>query len=552
MLTKAEFKKLSDWVKKGKPLTKEEKTALKPYKVKNAILMAAGMSNRFAPISYEMPKGLMRVKGEILVERQIRQLNEAGIDDITLVVGYMKEKFFYLKDMFGVKIVVNEDYYRYNNPSTLIRVLDQLSNTYICSSDNYFTENVFEPYVYEGYYSAVYSVGPTDEDCVHCDRHGIIKKLDIGGGHDIWFQSGHAYFDKAFSRKFKKILVKEISNPATLAKVWEHMYARHLDELKLHIRKYDRSVIWEFDSLEDLRAFDPDYIDNVDSRIFKNICSILKCSPREIVGIAAIKAGLTNTSFKFTVHGKDYVFRHPGKGTEKYINRASEAFSMDIASKLGLDKTFVYMDAKEGWKISKYIKDARSLDYNNTREVTQALSMIKKLHDEKIVSKYDSDIWEKTEKLVQFLKDCGKADYSEFDELHEQMKQVHNTISADRYSKKILCHCDCYSANFLLDSKNKMYLVDWEYSGNEDPASDLGNFICCSDYTNEEVLELINKYLGRKPAVAELKHYLGYIAIASYYWYIWALYQETRGNHMGRSLLTWYNSAKLYIKKVLG
>lgn len=310
MLTKAEFKRLSERLKKGKPLTKAEKAALRPYKVKNAILMAAGMSNRFAPISYEMPKGLVRVKGEILVERQIRQLKEAGIDDITLVVGYMKEKFFYLKDMFGVKIVVNEDYYRYNNPSTLICVSDQLSNTYICSSDNYFTENVFEPYVYEGYYSCVYSDGPTDEDCVHCDRHGIIKKLDIGGGCDIWFQLGHAYYDRAFSKKFKKILAKEISNPETLAHVWEHMYARHLDELKLHIRKYDRSVIWEFDSLEDLRKFDPAFIDNVDSRIFKNICNYLKCSPRDIVEIAAVTTEPADTSFRFTVNGKEYVYRH--------------------------------------------------------------------------------------------------------------------------------------------------------------------------------------------------------------------------------------------------
>ena len=58
---------------------------------RNAIIMAAGMSTRFAPLSYELPKGLLNVKGEVLIERQIRQLQEAGISDITVVVGYMKE-----------------------------------------------------------------------------------------------------------------------------------------------------------------------------------------------------------------------------------------------------------------------------------------------------------------------------------------------------------------------------------------------------------------------------------------------------------------------------
>ena len=85
------------------------------YTVDNAIIMAAGMSSRFAPISFERPKGLLNVKGQILIERQIEQLMEAGIEDITVVVGYMKESFFYLADKYPVRLVINEDYYKYNN-----------------------------------------------------------------------------------------------------------------------------------------------------------------------------------------------------------------------------------------------------------------------------------------------------------------------------------------------------------------------------------------------------------------------------------------------------
>ena len=63
----------------------------------NAIIIAAGTSSRFVPISYEKPKGLIEVKGEVLIERQIRQLHEGGIKDITIVVGYMANSFAYLK-----------------------------------------------------------------------------------------------------------------------------------------------------------------------------------------------------------------------------------------------------------------------------------------------------------------------------------------------------------------------------------------------------------------------------------------------------------------------
>lgn len=67
---------------------------------KNAIILAAGRSNRFAPFTYEKPKGLFRIKKQVLIERQIEQLLEAGVKEIYIVVGFMKEKFFYLEQKY--------------------------------------------------------------------------------------------------------------------------------------------------------------------------------------------------------------------------------------------------------------------------------------------------------------------------------------------------------------------------------------------------------------------------------------------------------------------
>lgn len=531
-------------------LTQDGLKALEPYKVKNAVIMAAGMSSRFAPLSYERPKGLLKVKGDILIEREIRQLQEAGITDITLVVGYMKEKFFYLQDKFGVKIVVNEDYFRYNNTSSLIRVVDALSNTYICSSDNYFVDNVFEPYVYQSYYAAVYAAGETDEYCLNCDTKGRIKNVTIGG-ENSWYMLGHVYFDKSFSDMFVSILKREYENQETKEHLWENVYMRYIKQLSLYIRKYDAGKVLEFDSLDELRAFDSEYINNADSSILKNICRILNCEIKDITNIKAIKNGLTNTSFQFTVDGKGYVYRHPGRGTEKYINREGEAFSMQVASELGLDKTFVSMDSKEGWKLSHFVENARNLNYDNPGEVCEALSMMRTLHASGKVSPFDFDIWKKTEDFLDRLEGTGKKDTEDFIPLLETMKKVHELVTTDEYARKCLCHCDCYAPNFLLDEQNRMYLIDWEYSGNDDPASDLGTFICCSDYNFDEAVSVIAQYLGREPDGKELGHYFGYVAEASYYWYVWALYQETRGNFMGNWLYMWYKNSKLYSKKAI-
>lgn len=92
---------------------------LEKHRVSSAVILAAGTASRFAPLSFEKPRAMFEVRGEVLIERLIRQLKEAGVTDITVVVGYMKEAFFYLEDAFDVHIVVNDEYATRNNNYSL-------------------------------------------------------------------------------------------------------------------------------------------------------------------------------------------------------------------------------------------------------------------------------------------------------------------------------------------------------------------------------------------------------------------------------------------------
>ena len=523
------------------------KKALEPFRVQNAVIMAAGMSSRFAPLSYEKPKGLLNVKGEVLIERQIKQLHSVGIKDITLVVGYMKEKMFYLEEKYGVEIVVNEDYYRYNNTSSMILVADKLSNTYICSSDNYFEKNPFEKYVYKGYYSSVYEEGETDEYCITVDKKDRIIDAKIGGS-DTWVMLGHVYFDREFSNKFSSILREEYKKQAVKEGLWEDLYIKFISELDLRIRRYSKDVIREFDSLEELREFDKEYLKNTNSKILSNISRILGCKEEDIEQISPIKAGLTNTSFKFSVLGKQYVYRHPGKGTEEYINRNSEAASMEIAKKLGIDNTYIHMDEK-GWKISYYIENARNLDYHNNVDVEQALKYLKLLHSSGEKTEYEFDIWNQINSFLHLLSEENRDDFEDMDELLSLIDKLKVELSnAQEYC---LCHCDSYDPNFLIDRKNRMYLIDWEYSGMAHPAVDVGTFIACSDYNIEEAKEIIKKYLGEEYSIDKVKTYLGYTAVISFYWFLWALHQDSLGKNVGKYLYIWYKYTKTYAKEAL-
>lgn len=529
-------------------MTDKGTSILNHYKVDNAVIMAAGMATRFAPISYEMPKGLLKVKGEVLIERQIEQLKKAGIHEIIVVVGYMKEQFFYLEDKYDVKIVVNEAYYKCNNTSTLYLVRDKLKNTYICSSDNYFVHNVFTSHVYDSYYSCVYQAGSTDEYCVEAYKNKQIKHVTIGG-KDSLIMLGHVYFSKNFSDKFAEILEREYTMPGVNQMLWEQLYMRHIKELVMYMQEYKPNEVFEFDTIDELQGFDNSFIENIDSKVIDNIIKVLKCSRRDIVNFIPIKKGLTNISFSFEVKEKKYVYRHPGERTETIINRYSEAFSQEKALALGLDETFIYMEPKEGWKISYYLENIVEFDYHNDKDVKQILTLIKKLHDSQIISKWNFDIMHECEKMLDLMQENQKSIFNDFEKLRNKMMQLYRQVEMDGI-KKCLCHNDCYAPNFLTDG-NKMFLIDWEYSGNCDPASDLGTFICCSDYKEQEIKEILNLYFGRKVTRLEYRHYIAYIAISGYYWFIWALYKESIGNIVGEYLYIWYKFAQKYSELAL-
>lgn len=312
-----------NYITSNMQITQAGRKAMEPFRVENAVIMAAGMSSRFAPLSYEMPKALLKVRGELLIEREIEQLKEAGIHNIIVVVGYMKEKLFYLADKYHVEIVVNEDYYRYNNTSTLMPVAERLRNTYICSSDNYFTENPFEQYVYRAYYSAVYASGKTNEYCISCNERGRIEAVSIGG-ENAWYMLGHVYFDRAFSEKFVSIFKREYENQITKEHLWEDLYIKHINELDLYIRKYDEKVIKEFDSLEELRLFDENYFENSESMIMQNICHMLDCVEADIIDIVPVASELTDLSFCFSCKGENYVYHHSENAEQAYIHKAKK------------------------------------------------------------------------------------------------------------------------------------------------------------------------------------------------------------------------------------
>ena len=276
-------------------------------KVDNAIILAAGTASRFAPLSLEKPKALVEVRGEVLMERQIRQLREAGIQEIVIVVGYRKEDFSYLAEKYGVILVENPDYLTRNNHSSIYAVKDYLKNSYICSSDNYFLINPFENDVEGSYYSAVFAPGKTEEWCI-TEKDGWIQRVTVGGA-DAWVMLGHVFWSEDFSRTFLTILEEVYHRPETAGKLWETIYLEHIDQLPMGIRKYPPDTIFEFDTLDELRQFDSTYVTDTRSAILKKIAARLSCTEADIVDVRAYKTDDNAAAgIRFRAGRKRYVY----------------------------------------------------------------------------------------------------------------------------------------------------------------------------------------------------------------------------------------------------
>ena len=530
-------------------LTEAGRAALEPYRVNNAVIMAAGLSQRFAPISYERPKGMLRVRGEVLVERQIRQLHEAGITDVTIVVGYKKEYFFYLAEQFGVKIVVNDDYVSRNNNGSLWLVRDILANTFICSSDDYFTDNPFESHVYKAYYSAQYIEGPTEEWCITTGPGERITDIEVGGA-DAWIMLGHVYFDRVFSATFRRILETVYHLPETAPKLWEAIYIEHVKELDMVMRRYPEGMINEFDSVDEIRSFDPKFIENVDSEVFDHISEALGCRKTDISGFYPLKQGLTNLSCHFTVDGEEYVYRHPGVGTEEIVDRHAEAAGLRLARELGLDTTFVADDDARGWKIARFVPEARNLDITNADELRQAMRMARSLHTSGRRLERDFDYIQEALHYERLVERHHPIDLPDYVELRTKVMRLKVHTDADGF-ERVPSHNDFFPPNFLVAADGHIDLIDWEYAGMSDIASDFGTLVVCTQMSVERADEAIGYYFDRTPTTHERRHFWSYVVFAGWCWYVWALAKEAEGDDAGQDIFTYYRHVTDYVDALL-
>lgn len=242
--------------------------------------------------------------------------------------------------------------------------------------------------------------------------------------------------------------------------------------------------------------------------------------------------GLTNMVFKIDM-GKDcYVLRIPGKGTEQYIDRSVEIHNARVAARAGVSAEVIYANTVSGVMLTRHIDDIVTMTpeefSNRDRSAARAGKALKQMHSFPEAFQFRFELFAMIDEYLKVL-DERKAElpggYSDLVRAALPVREALHRNPVDL----VPCHCDPLCENFL-DSGERMWIVDWEYSGMNDPLWDLGDLSVEAGFTPEQDLELIWAYCGGEPGRSEIARMTIYKAMCDLLWTLWGLIQHSDGN----------------------
>ena len=461
-----------------------------------------------------LPMELRRCNGEVLIERIIKQMREMDIKDIYVVVGGSKASFFYLQEEFGVEIIDNQKPWLNDNYQLLL-CADLLSDSYLCYGFAFFMKNPFEQRsdltrwsetdnlnnrLYNYYFGDEKNDAIVRDICYFIPQNVVSKLTDI-----IYNKTEQNNLESSRYIEFGT-LKKEIIN----------------GNIECRCENVENNP--SIDILMEMRTVDNVFNDNIARNILDNIECNIGCDVMDAKGVFLLSGGNTNTSFVFNACNKMYVYRCPGASSGSFVDRYNEVVIQNRAKELGIDPTCIFINT-EGVKISKYIRQDSTFDYDDDKQMRQMIFNLKKIHDEMDCGEVNEfEVIKKAHTLLEKADEKNGYLLERFSTIEDKVIKLYEYTKKDGV-KKTVCHCDVHAGNFLVTNDN-VYIIDWEFSGICDLAYDLGCMISYEWFSDERIEEIFEMYMHNMSSNMK-RHFRAYIAIAGWYYFCWSCYKES-------------------------
>lgn len=528
------------YLDKARRLTEKAQAEFAARAPKRAVILAAGFGMRMVPINMESPKALVEVKGQRLIDRLIGQLHEVGVTDIAVVVGFMKEKFEYLIDTYGVELIVNPEYAGKNNLHSLVLAKKRLSNVYIVPCDIWCEKNPFSKRELYSWYMVSDSV--CADSGVRVNRkQELVAVTDASGGNRM---IGISYLQGDSAACVAQRLTALAADEKHDDAFWEEaLFGK--DGVGVDARVVPDGTVVEINTYEQLRELDSGSA-NLNTDAIATVAKAMSVGTEEITNITVLKKGMTNRSFLFACRGKKYIMRIPGEGTDQLINRREEAAVYEQLDGKGVCDDIVYMNPNNGYKITAYLENARVCDPDDVEDLTRCMEKLRQFHGLGLTVEHTFDIFEKIE-FYESLWNGAPSAYDDYRQTKERVFSLLPYIEAHKHPY-VLTHIDAVPDNFLFTADGEIRLIDWEYAGMQDPHVDIAMFCIYSLYNAEQIERLIDLYFEGKCSREDRVKIYCYIAACGLLWSNWCEYKRQLGVEFGEYSLRQYRFAKDYYR----
>lgn len=509
-------------------------------RIRTAVILAAGKNEKFS-----CPTGLLKVGGIPLIERLMRMLTSQGIDDIYIVTGYQKDMYESYFEGRAVTLVNNPRYKWNGTMESLSMVKDLVTDDFLLLESNLiFEETAIQTLIESDEANQLILTAPSgsqDEAFVELDGQQNLFRIskDI---HQLNRIDGEMIGVSRISLTlYRKMLeyFRDNQNPMlnyeyvieNIGRIYQirgvmmdDMAWTVIEDSELY-RRAEELIYPRILKREKLRR------ENHAKETFSRCMGI----PEEKLEDFRISGGMTNTNFYVRAEGNEYILRIPGACTDLMIDRKSERHNSALASDLGINVPTLYFDAGTGVKVTQYLPDAVTLNGKSARlemNIRRSSGLLRNLHHSGLRLYQEFSVVREYEKYKELIQKTEAAVYPEFQEMDQAFYRLVERLERLGMDR-LPCHNDLVPENLILDASGRMYLIDWEYSGYNDPMWDLASHLLESEFTKEEEELYLQYYFEGTAPEKEKEKIKIFKILQDILWAAWTMAKEARGEDFG-------------------
>lgn len=509
-----------------------------------------------------IPYPLLPFEGETcLIDRTLSLLSLYGFDHIVMVVGF--QAYLFKKYASGnVRIVEAPDYKYTASMASLAAAKEFIREDFLLiEGDTFYEAKVLEALSKTAYKSCLAITeesGSGDEAFVETDQ-GFITKISKDKHQLCNFEGELMGICKISYDVYQRMLQRwdSCSNPLMN---YEYMLMDCTSPLERPFLQF-KNLIWgEVDKREDLdrlrnyiyprlrrkeNPFDHDNLISHLHNIFPN---------EDVESNAVIEqiGGLSNKNFKVTLHAQEYVLRVPGIGSEGMVVRSFEEQNSLQGCRMGISPNIPYFDDKTGIKLTDYIHNAETLNPATVQRrdnLRQIVSIYQTLHHSNIRFNNDFNVFHEIRKYESLMSEAKGVMYDGYETVRPEIFAMEDRLNSLGV-QLAPCHNDAVPENFIKSEDGKIFIIDWEYSGMNDPMWEFAALFLESGFSEDSQDFFLDCYYqGNVPQEAEEK-ILIYEFLMDMLWSIWTVIKEAQEDDLGSYGTDRFNRGVATLKKL--